>query len=147
MELPHQRIRQIEYIETPPRCRPHCGALLGRKCQALHSAQRLSSTLNFTWSLGLGAHRALCGIQGTSNTSSDFKMEVARKRFNQQLCPSLAPAFLCISMLTLALFTPAMAKTPSAKLRPQDQGAALRALCKFYHINVPIDSRPASCAE
>ena len=61
--------------------------------------------------------------------------------FQRTALPHALHAFLCISMHMPALFTPGMAKTPSAKLRPQDQGAALCALCEFYHI-VGIDSRP-----
>lgn len=123
------------------------GLTASRKCEARSTLQRrLSSTLNFAWSLGLGAKRAFCGIQATSNTFSDFKVKIVGERFNEQLCPrpcfSLSMHFYAYAGLVYPRYG-----EDSAKLRPQDQAAALCALCEFYHIHVPIDSRPAACAE
>jgi hypothetical protein len=101
------------------------GLTASRKCEARSTLQRrLSSTLNFAWSLGLGAKRAFCGIQATSNTFSDFKVKIVGKRFNEQLCPrpclSLSMHFYAYAGLVK---TPGMAKTaPSCgrrtRLRP-----------------------------
>lgn len=90
MELPHQRIHRIEYKETLPRCRPHCGASL-----------RLVA-----WSWCLIGHSVASRVPPILSQISKY----SRKTFQRTALPQALPlpfyAFLCISMPMPALIQP-----------------------------------------